>query len=94
MSEDIDHLKAFDRASRENLSTNYVDLFGLDELRAHIRADKMGRPAEPPKSIRQSKRQFTPDQIRDMETSMDPLAVIAKRVGPRYTCSCGWSPTE
>lgn len=84
MSEDIDHLKAFERASRENLSTNYVDLFGLADLRAHIRADKTGEPVAQPKPSKQAKREFTPEQIRDMETSTDPLTVIANRVGTSH----------
>lgn len=45
MSEDIDHLKAFERASRENLSTNHIDLIGLDELRAHQRGENVGKPS-------------------------------------------------
>lgn len=45
MSQDIDHLKAFEKASRENLSSNHIDLIGLDELRAHQRGENVGKPA-------------------------------------------------
>lgn len=79
MEEPIDQLKALQADERVNLSSNYVELFGLDELRRHQRGEKVGKPLKVKVQTRQSKKVFTPAQLEDMAYSNDPLSVIAKR---------------
>lgn len=76
MTEEFDQLKALQADERVNLSSNYVDLYGLDELRAHQRGEKVGKPD---RSRKQRKKLFTPEQLEDMAHSRDSLSVIARR---------------
>lgn len=81
MSEPIDQLKAIQADERVNLSTNYVELVGLDELRRHQRGEKVGKPRKVKDQTKQRKKLFTPAQLEDMAYSNDPLPVIALRCG-------------
>ena len=81
MDEPIDHLKTIQADERVNLSTNYVELFGLDELRRHQRGEKVGKPRKVKDQTKQRKKLFTPSQLEDMSYSNDPLPVIAARCG-------------
>lgn len=78
--EPVDHLKAIEADARLNLSSNYVELHGLDMARAHQRGEHVGfRYA--PKRAKQPKRTFTEEQIKDMSFSPDTLGVVALRNG-------------
>jgi len=74
MSEEIDHMKAFE-ALAISQSTDHVDLMGLDEARAHQRGEKVG------KRVIMKSRRFSEQQVRDMMHSRDPVEVIARRNG-------------
>lgn len=73
MSENVDQLKALELDARQNLSTNHVSLYGLDELRAYQRGELVPPP------MPKTKRRFTEDEIRDMTLSSDPTQVVAAR---------------
>lgn len=74
-----DQLKDLRAAEQINLSYGHVLLEGLDQARRHQRGEKVGKAGRQPR--KQPKRTFTPEQITDMSTSTEPLAVVAKRVG-------------
>ena len=78
MSDEIDPLKASE-ALAISQSTGHVDLFGLDEARAHQRGENVGKPV-----VIKSKR-FSQEQIKDMMVSLDPVEVVAKRNGTNRT---------
>ena len=75
--EPTDHIKAFLEAARPDLYTNHVDLHGLGEAREHQRGSFKGRALR----RKNAKREFTPAQIHDILTSLDPFSVLAERHG-------------
>lgn len=73
METPTDPLKEFEKYARENLSSNRVDLRGLDQARAHQRGENVGKPV----TVRSTR--FTKAQIRDMMTSEDNVYEVADR---------------
>jgi hypothetical protein len=83
-----DQLEAFSEQAKPDAYSNHVDLFGLDELRAHQRGEKVGKAPKSAKTRNarskragKPKRDFTPEQLDDILNSTDTLTAIAERNG-------------
>lgn len=79
--DEIDRLSEFEKASRESLSTNHVTFFGLAEMRAYQRGEKVKRQRAGETKPRGKRVAVTPELREAILNETGSLNDVANRLG-------------